>query len=127
MFDLIRTNQLDIMLFLCGACAILVFLLINTRFLSKRRKRILIFMEAMACLLLWSDRLAYIYAGMPGPAGYIMVRVSNFLVFFLTSGIVFGFNLYIEDLFINEISLPSRDCITTLTMPTGTTELRDSL
>ena len=107
MFDLIRANQLDIMLFLCGACAILVFLLINTRFLSKRRKRILIFMEAMACLLLWSDRLAYVYAGMPGPAGYIMVRVSNFLVFFLTSGIIFGFNLYLEDLFINEIGLAS--------------------
>lgn len=105
MFELIRTNQLDIMLFLCGACAILVFLLINTRFLSVKRKRVLIFMEAAACFLLGFDRLAYVYAGMPGPTGYLMVRVSNFFVFFLTSGIVYGFNLYLEDMLLNEAGL----------------------
>ena len=63
MFDLIRTYQLDIMLVLCGACAILTVLLLFTRFLSNTRKRILIFMELIALFLLWFDRLAYIYAG----------------------------------------------------------------
>ncbi len=102
MFDLIRAHQLNVMLILCGACGILIFLLINTRFLSRSRKMILISMELMALLLLWFDRMAYIYAGDPGPGGFIMVRVSNFVVFFLTSGITFGFNMYLTDYLMNE-------------------------
>ena len=102
MFDLLRTYQLNIMLILCGACGILVFLLINTRFLRRSRKAILIFMELLALFLLWFDRSAYVYSGDMSHKGYIMVRVSNFLVFFLTSAIVLGFNLYIADLLKNE-------------------------
>ncbi|MCR5339437.1 MAG: HD domain-containing protein [Lachnospiraceae bacterium] len=102
MFELIRENQLNIMLFLCGTCGILIFLLLITRFLSKSRKKILILMELIAFFLLWNDRLAYIYAGNPGQTGYVMVRVSNFLVFFLTSAMVFGFNLYVSDWMTNE-------------------------
>ena len=93
MFDLIRTYQLDIMLVLCGACAILTVLLLFTRFLSNTRKRILIFMELIALFLLWFDRLAYIYAGDLSLQGYIWVRVSNFMVFLLTSTVVLGFSL----------------------------------
>nr|MCR5774061.1 diguanylate cyclase [Lachnospiraceae bacterium] len=98
MYELIKANQLDLMLILCGACGILVLLLINTRFLSRRRKAVLILMEVMAVLLLWSDRLTYIYTGDTSHTGYIMVRLSNFLVFFLTSGMVLGFNMYLADL-----------------------------
>ncbi|MCR5098935.1 MAG: HD domain-containing protein [Lachnospiraceae bacterium] len=102
MFELIRTHQLNLMLILCGACGILVFLLFNTRFLSRSRKIILILMELSALFLLWFDRSAYIYAGDPGHTGYVMVRLSNFMVFFLTSGIVFCFNLYLTDLLTGE-------------------------
>ena len=102
MFDLIRANQLNVMLFLCGACGILILLLVNTRFLSPSRKAILILMESVALLLLWFDRLAYVYAGVTGQKAYIMVRVSNFMVFFLTSFVVFGVNLYLTDLLKNE-------------------------
>ncbi|MCR4656859.1 MAG: HD domain-containing protein [Lachnospiraceae bacterium] len=102
MFELIRLHQLNIMLFLCGACGILVVLLLNTRFLSRSRKGILILMEFIAMFLLWFDRLAYIYAGDISRTGYYMVRISNFMVFFLTSAIVFGFSLYLSDLLKNE-------------------------
>ncbi len=102
MYELIKNNQLDIMLVLCGACGILGLLLIITRFLSKSRKRILLLMMFQALFLLWFDRQAYIYAGDPGHMGYIMVRVSNFLVFFLTSAMVFGMNLYIRDWMMTE-------------------------
>ena len=64
-------------------------------------------MELSALFLLWFDRLAYIYAGDTGYKGYIMVRVSNFAVFFLTSGVVFCFNLYLIDLMSNEGKLDS--------------------
>ena len=102
MFTLIRDNQLNIMLILCGACGVLAFLLFHTGFMSKSRKWILILMELIALFLLWFDRLAYVYAGNPGYKGYIMVRVSNFMVFFLTSAVVFGFDLYLTDWLKNE-------------------------
>lgn len=111
MFEFIRANQLDIMLILCGSCGILIFLLLNTRFLFRSRKVILIFLEIMAFFLLWYDRLAYVYSGNLSHKGYVMVRVSNFMVFFLTSAIVFGFNLYLCDLVKHEAgqdALPKR-------------------
>lgn len=102
MFELIRAHQLNMMLFLCGGCGFLVCILFYTRFMTESRKRILIFLEVTAFFLLWFDRLAYIYAGDPTQKGYIMVRISNFAVFFLTSAIVFGFNMYISDLLTDE-------------------------
>ncbi len=94
MFEFIRTYQLDIMLLLCGACGMMAVILLITRFLDARRKWALFLMEIVAFFLLWFDRLAYIYAAQPGPKAYVMVRLSNFLVFFLTSGVVFSFNNY---------------------------------
>ena len=102
MIEFLQAHQLDIMLFICGTCGILAFLLFLTRFLPTSRKRILILMELIALFLLWFDRLAYIYAGVPGRTEFIMVRVSNFMVFFLTSAIVFGFDLYLIDWLRNE-------------------------
>ncbi len=95
MIELIRAHHLNIMLMLCGACGMLIILLLMTRSVTKRRKRDLLFMEVVALFLLWFDRLAYIYAGKSNSKGYYMVRISNFLVFFLTSGIAFGFYRYI--------------------------------
>ncbi|MBQ6442126.1 MAG: HD domain-containing protein [Lachnospiraceae bacterium] len=97
MFEWIKTYQLDIMLLLCGACGVLIILLLAGRFFAPRRKAILILMELTASFLLWFDRMTYVFAGQPGTVAYVMVRVSNFFVFFLTSGIVFGFNLFLID------------------------------
>ncbi|MCR5427772.1 MAG: HD domain-containing protein [Lachnospiraceae bacterium] len=98
MFELIRTYQLDIMLALCAVCMTIAALLLFTRFLSKRRKWVMINMEVTATLLLAFDRLAYVYSGDVSRIGWIMVRISNCMVFFLTSGIVFAFNLFLIDL-----------------------------
>ncbi len=97
MYDYIRDNQLNIMLILCGSAAILALLLFLTRFLTKKRKWILIGMEIAAMFLLWFDRLAYVYAGNISSKGFVMVRISNFMVFFLTPAIVLLFNLFIND------------------------------
>lgn len=102
MMEWIKAKQLDIMLLLCGACAVLIILLIATRFLTRRRKAILIMMETMALLLLWFDRRAYFYAGSMRIEAYVWVRLSNFMVFFLTSGIVFAFNLLLTDRLLDE-------------------------
>ena len=102
MYGFIQTHQLDIMLALCAICAIMGIMLFITKFLSKRRKWILIFMELLATLLLAFDRAAYIYKGDVSDVGYVMVRLSNFMVFFLTSAIVLGFDLYLMDLLLTE-------------------------
>jgi hypothetical protein len=82
---------------LFSACITIALLLIITRFLSKRRKQVLLAMEFSAAFLLFFDRLAYMYSGVVSSKGFIMVRVSNFFVFFLTSQIVLIFNLFLAD------------------------------
>ncbi len=98
MFGFIREHQMNIMLALCAICALMGVMLGFTRFLPKKRKWILIGMEVMATLLLGFDRAAYTYSGDVSRLGFVMVRLSNFMVFFLTSAIVLNFNLYLMDL-----------------------------
>lgn len=84
LFEFIEKYQLDIMLSLCVISVTMGALLLVTRYISKRRKWILIFMEMTAALLLGFDRAAYVYKGDTSQMGYVMVRLSNFMVFFLT-------------------------------------------
>ena len=86
------------MLYVSAACFTIAFLLFITGFISRKRRFILIFMEFAAALLLYFDRMCYIYSGDMSRLGYIMVNLSNFAVFFLTAAIVFGFNMYIKNL-----------------------------
>ena len=102
MIEVIKSYQLDLMLLLCGACGMMTVLLLITRFLDEKRKWSLLLMEIVAFFLLWFDRLAYIYAGDPSPKGFVMVRISNCMVFVLTSGVVWSFNIYISNLLKNE-------------------------
>ncbi len=102
MYDLIRTYQMDIMLVLCSASGTIAVLLLFTRFLTTRRKLVLFNMEVLSALLLGFDRQAYIYSGDISHTGWVMVRLSNFMVFFLTSAIVLAFNLFLMDLFTGE-------------------------
>ena len=98
MFDFIRNHQLDIMLVLTAICTIMAIMILITRFLPKKRKWILFILELIAAGLIGFDRFTYIYNGDTSTMGYVMARLSNFLVFALTSGIVLCFNYYLEDL-----------------------------
>ena len=102
MLDFLKTHQLSIMLYMSGICGILVLLAVMSKTLSIRRRRILALLEASAMLLLIADRYAYIYRGDPSPLGFWMVRISNFLVYFLTLFITHSITLYLFDLFSNE-------------------------
>ncbi len=102
MWDFIANHQLNMMLALSGICGTLAILIVIAKALTVRRRFVLVLMELEAMLLVFFDRLAYIYSGDIGSKGYIMVRVSNFFVFFLTSGMVLAFNLYVIDLLLNE-------------------------
>lgn len=87
------------MLFMSGICAILAVLTLTTGLLSRKRRRILAMLEVSAMFLLLADRLAYLYRGDPSTLGYWMVRVSNFLVFFLSLYLAHAFTLYLYDLY----------------------------
>ena len=100
--EFLRNHQLNIMLFLSGICGVLAVLAFFTKALSKKRRLAIGHLELFSCLLLISDRFAYIYRGDVSALGWWMVRVSNFLVFFLSLLIILVFNQYIKDLIYNE-------------------------
>ena len=102
MFQLIRDHQLNIMFGLSSICVVVGFFALITKSLPKRRKLAIAYLEFSSSLLLYSDRLAYIYQGDASAKGYWMVRISNFLVFFMTISVVHAFNLYIDDICVDE-------------------------
>ena len=71
------------MLFMSGMCGVLAFLSCVSKVLSPKRRRILTLLESAAMLLLIADWLAYRFRGNQGQLGFWMVRVSNFLAFFM--------------------------------------------
>jgi len=99
---MLRQNQADIMLILIGVCGIISLFVYLTNTMSKKRKLILMQLELNAMFLLIADRQAYIFRGNVSALGWWMVRISNFLVFFLTLAVIYCFNLYLIDLYTNE-------------------------
>lgn len=102
MLELLKNHQLNIMLVLCGMCIIIAFFTLVTKPLTKIRRASLLIMEVSACVMLAADRYAYIYRGDTSVCGYWMVRICNFLVFYLTIATLHGFNMYLLDLYRNE-------------------------
>ena len=97
MFDLLRTYQLDIMFALSLCAFIFTILLLITKSMDKKRKITLIFTELSVCVLLIFERFAYMFRGDASNVGYVMVRVSNFMVFFMILVIAILFNLYLKN------------------------------
>ena len=111
MMDFLRAHQLNMMLILSGICAVISLFVLLTKILPKRKKIALLALELSVMVMLIADRYAYIYRGDVSELGYWMVRVSNFLVFFMTLMGIFALNLYLEDMFINDLgfsSIPTR-------------------
>ena len=107
MYDFILKHQLDMMLSLGSICGITAFFAAISTNISRRRKLSMLHLELSAMLILIFDRYTYIFNGDTSTLGYYMVRISNFMVFFLSMEIVHAFNLYIVDIFKNEGALPT--------------------
>ena len=97
--EFLESLQLEIMVALVGVCIVIALFVAVTKGIPKSKKFALILLEITAALLLFSDRLAYVYRGDVSTLGYWMVRISNFSVFFLTILVLYSFNLYLVDLF----------------------------
>ena len=100
--EVLRQYQADIMLVLSGICGIITLFVYLTSTMSENRKLILMQMELGAMFLLIADRKAYLYRGDTSKLGWWMVRISNFLVFFLTLIVIYCFNQYLIDLYTHE-------------------------
>ena len=107
-------HQLNIMLVLIGVCGSVVIFATFTNALERRRKMELIGVTLSSMLLLTADRFAYIYRGDVSTTGWWMVRICNFLVFFMTLSAEYAFNEYVIDLFeaqIKDHKVPKRLCM----------------
>ena len=92
--DVLKQNQLDIMLVLEGICfAITVCGLFSHT--SGQKKMALLIMGIASTFLIVADRNAYIFRGDRSEIGYWMVRISNFAVFYLTLLTIQAFNWYL--------------------------------
>lgn len=103
----LRTHQLNLMLLMSGACAILACTTLFIKALPENRKSILSLMELSAMLLLLFDRYCYLYRGNTSQLGYIMVRVCNGMVFFLAIMIPELVTQYLKDLFQDDRGHPA--------------------
>ena len=102
MIEFLKAHQLNIMLIMSGMCGILALMSFISKVLTPKRRRILTLLEGSAMLLLIADWFAYRFRGDPGQLGFWMVRISNFLTFFLMLFMLHEITLYLGDLFRNE-------------------------
>ena len=104
----LSSMQLDIMLFLGGACGILAVMTLLARSLPTRTKHVLAAMETSAMFLLLFDRFAYKFEGDTSRHAYFMIRLSNGMLYFFLLFMTFLLTHYVVDLLIDEGKLPKR-------------------
>lgn len=97
--EFLRERQLDLMLFLSGNSAALSVMVFFSKSIPLPLRKALACMEVGSALLLFSDCFAYAFRGDPSITGGVIVRISNFMVFFLSLFFVHAFNLYLKGTF----------------------------
>ena len=97
--------QLEIMLILSGISVATAFYLALSKSLDPERKVFLILTNIFAVLLLYFDRLTFIFDGDMSTTGFWMLRVSNFIVYAMIYLIIWAFNHYVRDIYHDETGL----------------------
>ena len=100
--EFLKSIQADIMMILSGVCGIIALFVHLSETMSRPRRIALMLLETAAMFLMIADRHAYMARGDISTTGWWMVRISNFLVFFLTLVTMYALNLYQIDLFTHE-------------------------
>lgn len=100
-----QSLQLDLMLILSGISAATAFFMALSKTLDRERKMFLILTNIFTVLLLYFDRTERFFNGDPSATGYWMVRISNFIQFAMVLLIIWAFNHYIRDIYIDETGL----------------------
>lgn len=97
--DNLMQYQLDFMLILIGIISSLLFYIFFTKEIPGGLHRSLILMASCSLILLIADRESYIFRGNTSVLGFWMVRISNFLVFFMSLLLIYAFNFFLFNLY----------------------------
>ena len=88
-------HQSSILLALSSVCFIILLFLKMTTYLSKEKKRALIFFTLATFLMLVACRYAAIYQDLAGNAPYFLARVWKYFLFFNVFNVSLGFNEFL--------------------------------
>ena len=99
MIDFLIAHQEEIMMVLSGMCGVIAIFVLLMKSLPKKRRHALLAVEICAMFIMIADCLAYAYRGELTETAYYVVRISNFVVFFLNIGILYAFNAYLTNLY----------------------------
>ena len=94
--------QTDLMMVLSGICFITCIFTAISRSIPIYRRKLLIFMTSTEMFLLIFERFSYQYSGDVSNLGFVMVRLSNFMVFCLPYMLTFLFALFLADMLKDE-------------------------
>ena len=94
MFDR-QSIHIALLLWGCIFSLIAALCMFMNKNFEREKKRWMLYMLFTCAVLLLSDALAWGYRGGGGTAAYYMVRISNFLVFFMSDVLLFLFHGYV--------------------------------
>lgn len=99
MLDFLKNIQVPVFIG-CGiVCFMLAFFILIIKFHSVNKKKALMRIQLTVAVHMIAEACAYIYDGDSSPAGYWVVRISNFLVYICLLGSMFFLASYITTLF----------------------------
>lgn len=99
MIKYFKDYQVYILILMGVICAALSIFSLLVTFQSIKKKKILIRIEAGTAIMLFANALTFIYTGDNTETGYWMARISNFLIYTMNCAVLFFFNEYITNLF----------------------------
>ena len=93
--EFIRLHQSSILLSLASICFIILLFLLMTTFLSKEKKRALLFFTFATAFMLLSARYSLAYQNQSYDSAYFFARLWKYLIFFNVFNVSYGFNEFL--------------------------------
>lgn len=90
-----QSTHVAMLLWGCIFCLIAALCLFMSQNFDRQKRKWMLLMQSSTALLLLGDALAWAFRGYPGTVGYVMVRVSNFIVFAASDLILLFFHTYL--------------------------------
>ncbi len=94
--EFLKQHQANIMLALASICFVILIFILITNYLSKEKKKTLLFFVFSTALLLFVGRYTYTYQDNSTSFSIFMTRLCKYLVFFNILNVVYGFGEFIK-------------------------------
>ena len=95
MIEILKDNQISILLILRGICVVTGIYVLITKMLPWERRRYLFFVEVCSVFILMSDTYYQLFDGDMSRLGWWMNRISVFVLYFMILAFLRGFNAYL--------------------------------